>query len=549
MAKEISFFALGGLDENGKNMYCLEIGRDIYVIEAGLKYPESQKLGIDIEIPTFDYLVENQNRVKGVFITHAHPDAMGAVEYLLKEINPTIYASHLTSWIIEDRLKNVGISNYKIKRLKETSIVKLDEDLKLHTFKTTHSIVQSFGVAFETEQGFIVFTSDYIIDYGSTGAYQTDMHKLVDIAKKGVLLLMTESVGASKTGHTSPNHKIASKVESIISEAPSRIIVTAYTHSMYNIQEIVDVAIHYNYRVIFLNKDLKDLVHKHEKLGLPIVPKEKIASIKDIDKGDVLVVISGNGIDLYEQLSRIATKADNTLKPNSKDTFIIASPAIPGVENLSIKAIDDIYRLDSDVYTFNSKNVASMHAAQEDLKMMINLFKPKYYLPVKGEYTQLMANANVAVTMDIPIDRIIVIENGERIHFKDGVLQEKRDHIEVGSMLIDGQTINESNGIVLNDRLSLSQDGTVIIGIGLDKKTKKQTMSMDIQTRGFVYIRDSEHIINEIRNIVNETLEHFSFKEEQDFNDAKVKIRENVSKYIYKETNKRPIVLSMIVTV
>ena len=549
MNETIKFFALGGLDENGKNMYCLEIDNDIYVIEAGLKYPESQSLGIDIEIPTFDYLIENEQRIKGVFLTHAHPDAMGAIAYLLKEINPIIYASHLTSWIVEDRLKEADIKNYQIRRLKENSIVKLNDKIKLHTFKTTHSIIQSFGLAFETQQGFIVFTSDFIIDFGSSDGYQTDMHKLVDIARKGVLLLMTESVGANKTGHTSPNHKIGSKVEPIISEAPSRIIVTAYTHSMFNIQEIVDVALKYNYRIIFLNKDLKDLAHKHEKLGLPIVPTSKIAPIKDIDKGDVLIILSGNGIDLYEQLSSIATKADQTLKPNSKDTFIIASPAIPGIEDLSIKAIDDIYRLDSDVYTFSSKNITSMHASQEDLKMMINLFKPKYYLPVKGEYTQLMANANVGLSMGIDKDNIIILENGEIINFKDGLLQEKRYHIEVGSKLIDGQTINDSNGVVLADRLSLSQDGTVIIGIGLDKKTKEQTMSMDIQTRGFVYIKDSEHIIAEIRNIVNETLEQFTFKNEQDFNDAKSKIRENVSRYIYRETNKKPIVLSMIITI
>ncbi|MDF9866875.1 ribonuclease J [Bacilli bacterium PM5-3] len=549
MNQKIKFFALGGLDENGKNMYCLEIDDDIFVIEAGLKYPESQSLGIDIEIPTFDYLIENEKRVKGIFLTHAHPDAMGAISYLLKEISPTIYASHLTSWIVEDRLKEAGIKKYTIKRIKENSIIKIKDKLRVHTFKTTHSIIQSLGLAFETEQGFIVFTSDFIIDFGSTDGYQTDVYKLVDIAKKGVLLLMTESIGANKTGHTSPNHKITSMVEPIISNAPSRIIVTAYTHSMYNIQEIVNVAIKYNYRIIFLNKDLQDLVHKHEKLGLPIVPKDKITNIKDIDKGDVLVVISGNGSDLYEQLSRIATKEDSVLKPTQKDTFIIASPAIPGIENLSIKAIDDIYRLDSDVYTFSSKNIASMHASQEDIKMMINLFKPKYYLPVKGEYTQLMANANIAYEMGIPADNVIVLENGEVVNFKDNMLQEKREHIEVGSMLIDGQTVNDNNGIVLNDRLSLSQDGTVIIGIGLDKKTKEQTMSMDIQTRGFIYIKDSEYIITEIKKIVNETLEQFTFKDEQDFNDAKAKIRENVSRYIYKETNKRPIVLSMIITV
>ncbi|MEG0364210.1 MAG: ribonuclease J [Erysipelotrichales bacterium] len=549
MKDKIKIFALGGLDENGKNMYCVEINEDIYIIEAGLKYPDTQNLGIDIEIPTFDYLVKNKDRVKGIFLTHAHPDAMGAIAYLIKEINATIYATHLTSWIVEDRLKESDIKGYKIKRIKENSIVRLENGIKAHSFKTTHSIIQSIGIAFETNHGFIVFTSDFIIDFGSIDSYHTDMHKLVEIARKGVLVLMSESVGASKTGHTSPNHKIKNKIEPIISDAPGRIIATAYTHSMYNIQEIVDAGIENNYRIIFFNKELQDLVHKHEKLGHPILPKERIAPMSDIDKGDVLVVISGNGMDLFKQLSNIATKADDVLKPNSKDTFIIASPAIPGVENLSIKAIDDIYRLESTVFTISSKEITSMHASQEDLKMMINLFRPKYYIPVKGEYTQLADNAKIASSMGLNDKNIVVLENGEVITIEEGHLLEKRDKVEVDSMLIDGQTVNDSNGIVLNDRLSLSQDGTVIVGVGLDKKTKEIVTSIDVQTRGFVYIRDSEHIISEIRKIAEKTVDGYAFKNEQDFNDAKSKLRENISKYIYKETNKRPIVLSMIITV
>lgn len=265
MNENIKVFALGGLDENGKNMYCFDIYDEIYIVECGLKYPETQNLGIDIEIPAFDYLITNARRIKGVFLTHAHLDTMGAVSYLIKVLNVPIYATHLTSWIVEDRLKAFGISNYKVKRIKENSIIKFDK-IKIHTFKTTHSIIQSIGFAFETKDGFIVFTSDFIIDFGAGDGYQTDMHKIVEIARKDVLLLMSESVGSSRPGHTSPNHKIRDKVETIISEAPGRIIVSAYTNSIYNIQEIVSVAVEHNYRIIFVDKELQDLVHKHEKL-------------------------------------------------------------------------------------------------------------------------------------------------------------------------------------------------------------------------------------------------------------------------------------------
>lgn len=549
MSDIIKFVSLGGLDENGKNMYCFEINDDIYIIDCGLKYPETQNLGIDIEIPSFDYLVENKDRVKAIFVTHAHPDTMGAIQYLIKEVSPVIYATQLTSWIIEDRLKAEKIKNYKIKRIKENSIMKIESGLKVHSFKTTHSIVQSVGIAFETDQGFVVFTSDFIFDFSAKPQFRSDMRKLVDMERKGVLALFSESVGASKPGFTAPNHRMRRWIEPIISKATSRIIVTAYTHSLFNIQEITMVALKYNYRILFYDKELQDLVHKHHKLDLSIVPHDRIAPMSDIDKGDVMIIISGNGKELYEELSKIATGGDDDLTLGSNDTVIIASPPIPGVEHLSIKAIDDVSRLDSDVHILSAKQVGSMHASQEDLKMMISTLNPDFYIPVKGEYSQLIENAELGYDMNLAKDHIIVLENGEQITFKNKKLEENRNQISVGSILIDGQNVNESQTVVLKDRLTLSNEGTVIIGLGLDKKTKEQVTTMDIQTRGFIYIKDSEHIIDGIRNVVNRTLEHADLDNDTGFNDAKGKIRSNVQEYIKKETGKEPIILTMIVTV
>ncbi|MDR3214741.1 MAG: ribonuclease J [Bacilli bacterium] len=545
MQERIKIFALGGLDENGKNMYCIDIDNEIIIIEAGLKYPESQNLGIDIEIPTFDYLIENANRVKGVFLTHAHYDAIGALPYLIKDLNIPIFASNLTAWIVEDRLKEANIKEYKIFRVSENDKLKVSKNITVLPFKTTHSIIQSLGLCIETKFGNIIFTSDFIIDFGLADEYKTDVNSLVSISKKGVLALLTESVGAMRTGYTAPNHHIGAKVENIIAEAKGRIIVTAYTHSMYNIKEIANVAVKYGYQVIFYNRDLQDLVHKQAKLGFPIIDKKHITNTNDINNNNIMIIISGSGIDLFEKLSSIATKADDIVKPKKSDTFIIASPAIPGVENLSIKAIDDIYRLDSNVLTFDSKTITSMHASEEDLKFMINLFKPKYYIPVKGDYINLIANANIANKMGIDKDDVIVLENGEVASFYNGKLENSRNKIEVSSMLIDGQTINDNNGIVLNDRLSLSKEGTIIIGIGLDKKHNNKPI-IDIQTRGFIYIKDSEYIIKHIYDNVLRIVESFSFKNSDDFNEAKTAIREVISKYVYKETSKRPIVLTMI---
>lgn len=548
MAETFKFMGLGGLDENGKNMYCLEINDEIFVVDAGIKYPESQHLGIDIEVPTFDYLIENKKRIKGIFLTHAHPDNMGAIAYLIKEVNIPIYTSNLTAWIVEDYLKKAGIEKYFIKRFKVGDNLKVG-NTKIVTFKTTHSIIQSFGIAFDSKEGYVVLISDYIIDFSSHDYYQTDLNKLVDIARKGVLALMCESVSANRKGYTSPNHNVANLVDPIISQAKNRIIVSAYTHSIYNVQEIVDIAVRNNYRVLFLEKDLQDLIHKHEKLGHPIIDRKKIAPLKDIDKGDVVVIISGVGMQLFEKLSNIATESDDVLKVTPEDTFIIASPMIPGIENLAIKAIDDIYRLSADVYMVSSNKLSSMHASEEDLKMMISILKPKFYIPIKGAHVQLSNNASIALDMGIPASNIIVLDNGEQISIIDGNLVEKREQIKTGSRLIDGQVINNDNGVVLNDRMALSNEGTIIIGVGVDRHAKNNIMGIDIQTRGFIYIKDAEHIIDKIRSITTDTMEGLDLKNETDFNDAKSLIRDNVSKYIYHETNKKPIILIMIVTI
>ena len=549
MQDTIKFISLGGLDENGKNMYCFEINDDIYIVDCGIKYPESQNLGIDIEIPSFDYVLDNADRVKGIFLTHAHPDAMGAIAYLINELNVPIYASHLTAWIVEDTLKKANVTNYTMRRIKENSIIKMPSGLKVHTFKTTHSIIQSLGIAFDTTQGFLVFTSDYIIDFSAKPQFRSDVSKLTEIGKKEVLALFTESVSASRPGFTAPNHRMKKFVEPIISQAKGRIIITAYTHSLFNIQEIGYVAAKYGYKILIYNRELADLVHKHHKLGFDIFNPETLAKPSDIDKGNVMIFISGNGKDLFETLSNIAEKADEGIKPTSSDTFIIASPAIPGVEHVSIKAIDDISRLDSDVYILSSKNISSMHASQEDLKMMISILNPKYYIPVKGEYSQLMDNGELGLSMDIPKENIVVLENGQQISFVDKTLQEEKKSFSVGSSLIEGKSTNDTQTVVLKDRETLSNEGTVIIAIGLDRQSKEPVTSMDVQTRGFIYIKDSEYIIDGIKHIVERTLENADLDSDVGYNDTKTLIRSHVQQYIKTETGKEPIILTMILTV
>lgn len=548
---QVRIFALGGLDENGKNMYVVEVNEAIFIIEAGLKYPDTGQLGVEFIIPDFSYLIENKDRIKGIFITHAHDDVIAALPYLLKQINIPVYTGALTASILHETLKKEGIKDVKIHRMKRTSRQVIG-GVKVRTFPMTHAFPDNFGIAINTDQGYIVYTGEFIVDYDMLQEeYLCDLNELSDIGKKGVLCLLSESQGVEQSGHTAPRHRITSLIEPIFEASTSRILISCYSQSLFRIIEIIELAKKQNRRIFFHDKGIRDLLKHLETMKYYRVPKDMLISEKEFsdDMEDVVVLVSGIGKNLFRTMTNIANHEDKYVSFRTSDTIIVASPIVSGTELDANNMENEIYKEGGKVFTLSSKTVLSMHPSVEDLKMMLYLFRPKYYIPVKGEYRHLFMNANLAMSVGYSADRIVVLENGQIATFENKVLKSVAEHIELEDTLIDGKENWDVTGVVLKDREVLSTDGVMIIGVGVNFKTKKVINGPDVQTRGLIYLKDAEHIIKEVGNIMEECIN--TAVEEKRYENLTVRgeARDKIVRYLLKETGKRPMVLPVIIEI
>lgn len=548
---QVRIFALGGLDENGKNMYVVEVNEAIFIIEAGLKYPDTGQLGVEFIIPDFSYLIENKDRIKGIFITHAHDDVIAALPYLLKQINIPVYTGALTASILHETLKKEGIKDVKIHRMKRTSRQVIG-GVKVRTFPMTHAFPDNFGIAINTDQGYIVYTGEFIVDYDMLQEeYLCDLNELSDIGKKGVLCLLSESQGVEQSGHTAPRHRITSLIEPIFEASTSRILISCYSQSLFRIIEIIELAKKQNRRIFFHDKGIRDLLKHLETMKYYRVPKDMLISEKEFsdDMEDVVVLVSGIGKNLFRTMTNIANHEDKYVSFRTSDTIIVASPIVSGTELDANNMENEIYKEGGKIFTLSSKTVLSMHPSVEDLKMMLYLFRPKYYIPVKGESRHLFMNANLAMSVGYSADRIVVLENGQIATFENKVLKSVAEHIELEDTLIDGKENWDVTGVVLKDREVLSTDGVMIIGVGVDFKTKKVINGPDVQTRGLIYLKDAEHIIKEVGNIMEECIN--TAVEEKRYENLTVRgeARDKIVRYLLKETGKRPMVLPVIIEI
>ena len=547
---QVRIFALGGLDENGKNMFAVEVNEAIILIEAGLKFPDSEQLGVEFIIPDFTYLVENKERIKGIFITHGHDDVIGALPYFLKQIKVPVYTGALTANLLHDTLKKEGIKDVKIHKLKRSGRVNLG-GVNVRVFAMTHSFPDNFGVAIESSQGYIVYTGEFIIDYDLLkDEYICDLNELSEIGKKGVLALLNESIGADKEGHTAPRHRITNLIEPIFESAPHRILISSYRQSLFRVIEIIEVVKKFNKRIYFHDTQLRDILHRMELLGYYKVPKEIEISPRQFDNDlddDVVVLISGSGKNLFRTMQNIAMHEDKQVSFRVSDTIIIASPIVSGTELEATNMENEIYKEGGKIFTLKSKEVLSMHPSSEDLKMMLYLFKPKYYLPIKGEYRHLVTNANLALNMGYLGDRIVILDNGQIATFENKNLKSTGDFIELEDTMIDGKENWDVTGVVLKDRELLSTDGVMVIGISVDSKTKKIVGGPDVQTRGLIYLKDADYIIKEVGEISEQEINNAVMNHTYENLEVRALIKERVTKYLLKETGKRPMILPVII--
>ncbi|HKM02401.1 MAG TPA: ribonuclease J [Bacilli bacterium] len=552
----IKFFALGGLDENGKNMYVLEINEDIFVFEAGLKYPDKTRPGIDFVIPNFEYLKHNRNRIKAYIITHGHDDQFGALPFIYQEVPAPIYGSEATIMMLEKFTKEVGSkATYTTTTVLPSSRMTI-ADRKFIFFQTTHNAMLSFGVAVDTSQGYVVYTGDFIVEYNASNRYKLDLNSLAKIAEKDVLCLLAESTGAEKTGYTSPGHRLTPKISQVVRDAKGRIFISIYEQSAYSVEELVAIAIQNKRKLIFYDKVTSSYFETFEEHKLPLIDPRFIVANDDmlrVRDQDVIVVMLGNGQELFEKILKLGTKKNDdkrfVLKPS--DTFIIACPPPVVLEVLATEALDSLYFSEANIVNISTTNVGNMHAQEEDLRMMLSLLKPKYYIPVKGFYRHQIANAKIALNsgLNFSHQNILLLDTGVPVIFKDRtakIMYSEVDRIVNGDLMVDGTGIGDTNRGVLEDRQKLSDDGIIILGVGYSPLLKTIIAGPDVQMRGFVYLRDSELLLKNIIKILVESVEKGLEKPKIRPDEIAEDVSKNIERYIFRETRRRPMIIPLI---
>lgn len=546
---QIRIFALGGLDEDGKNLTVVEVDQDLFVLDVGLKYPEGQQLGVEIIIPDFKYLLEHKNQIKGIFITHGHDDAMSGLPYLLKSLDCPVYTTAFTASLLENLYKESNVKASPIHRIKRNDAFEVG-GRSIRTFGLTHSIADAFGVAIDTDQGYVVYAGEYIIDFNTRHeAFACDITQFADLGKRGVFALLTESVGAERPGYTAPSHRISDYIERALEDSQHRLIVTMYEQNLYRLFEILEFAKKYKRKVYFNNPQQRSLLAQAERLGYYKMPQELeiLEGRFNNDMEDIIIIVSGKGLATFKSMHKIAISEDDRIELRPTDTVLIASPVVPGTEIEAGRMENELYKEDVKVVTLDKKKVFSMHAAIEDIKMLVYLTKPKYFIPIHGEYRHLVANANVALDMGYYADKIVVLDNGQIAHFKDGRLNNTADHITLEEILIDGNERLDFSGLILKDRELLSTDGVIVVGIVINFQTKEVIGGPDVQSRGVIYLKDADHIVKDISAIMEKTVEDLVQNKKYDNTTARNEAKERINKYIYKETGKKPMILPVII--
>ena len=545
---KIKIFSLGGLNENGKNMYVVEVEQDIFVFDAGLKYDNDQNLGIDYIIPNFDYIIKNKNRVKGIFLTHGHEGNMGAVPDILDVIpDIPVYGTKLTLEIVKNDLTTEQLQKAVIKEIRPHSKLDFGKNA-LFPISVTHSIPDAVCYVLYTEDGAIVYTGDFVFDSTMMGAYKTDIGKLAYVGKQGVLCLLAESMYAAKKGHTSPNNRVTDFIREVLNKNENRIIATILPAHFYRIQEIFNEVSKTHRKIVIMGKSLKDMINRAIEENYLTIDQNKIGSLTDLELKDTVVLISDEKEKPFANLERIIKGYDKFIKIKDTDTIFITEPSYEGIEKRTAVIMDEIAMLGANAVSLSSKKHLLHHASSEDLMLMINLMNPKYYFPVKGEYRNQYANAEIAEELGIPKENIILKQNGDVLELVNGKDTNSLEHVEVDEILIDGKSQGDIGDLVLKDREMLGENGIVIISCTLDKETKEILGGPEILTRGFIYVKESQDLLEETKQISREVIEENIGANAKRVDYAKIKneVRDVLGKFFYKETESKPMIITVI---
>ncbi len=543
---KINIMSLGGLNENGKNLYVVNIDGKLLVFDCGMKYAPDKMYGVDYVIPDFQYLEEHKNDIVGVFVTHPHHENMGALSDLLKVLpDVNVYASSFTSKIIEYFCEEDKVT---CKNLNVISAHKKIEfgNFSVFPFSVTHSCPETLGFCVNTQDGAIIYMADFVIDPTMNGYYDMDLGKLAYIGKQGVLCLMAESVFSEKKGHTSPNHKLESYFKKVIDRNKGRIVFTVLPLHIYTIGEIFNSLKGKNRKVVIMGKELHTIVNICIKNGYLNIDESILGNLTDLKNPNTVILISNDREVPYSNINRILSGHDKFITLEKGDTVCFAEPSYDAYEKILVKIMNDLAVKGINIESIPKDKSVRHHASSEDLMLLIKLFNPKFYMPIKGEYRYQVENANLAYKVGLPKENIILKENGQIVSINRGKLVESFDKIFVDDILIDGKSSEDVGELVLKDRELLSSNGLVLISATLSKKDKKIIVEPEIMTRGFIYEKDNAEIINEIKNISLTTIKDNITPKYADYTKIRNDIREKVGAYLYKATQCKPVILTVV---
>ncbi len=550
-AEKIKIIPLGGLSEIGRNMTAFEYKDDIIIIDCGLSFPEDDMLGIDIVIPDITYLIKNKDKVKGIVLTHGHEDHIGALPYVLKKLNVPVYGTRLTLGLVEIKIKEHKLSDIQLQKVDVGQMVQLGE-FEVEFIRTSHSMPDSCAIALHTSLGVIFHTGDFKIDYTPIDGQVIDLHRIAELGKKGVLVMMADSTNVERPGYTMSESNVGATFENIFRNAENRIIVATFASNVHRVQQVLDAAYNYDRKVVVSGRSMVNVIAVAQDLGVLNVPEGLIIDVNDMDQYDdnrITILTTGSQGEPMAALSRMASSEHRKLNIQQGDLVVFSSSPIPGNEKSITRVINQLFEKGAEVIYESFEDVhVSGHACQEELKLMHRLVKPKYFIPVHGEYKHLKQHAKLAESLGMPKENIFIGQNGTVFEFGSDY-GKINGSVQSGKILVDGLGVGDVGNIVLRDRKHLAEDGLMVVVVTIAKENGKIAAGPDIISRGFVYVRESEDLIDEARKVVKSVLDGCEQQNIREWSLLKSSIRDSLKDFLYEKTKRRPMILPVIMEV
>ena len=553
MAKKskLKIIPLGGLNEIGKNMTVFSYGNDMIILDCGMAFPDEDMLGIDIVIPDFSYVIKNADKIRGVILTHGHEDHIGGLAYLLKEINVPIYGGNLTLGLVQNKLKEHGLlSSAKLNRVSHGDTVSLG-CFKVEFIRSNHSIPDAFALAIHTPAGVVLHTGDFKIDTTPIRGEMIDLARIGELGKKGVLALMSDSTNAERKGFTMSERTVGFTLESVFKSSKARIIVATFASNVHRIQQIINAAAANGRKVAISGRSMLNLLEVSTELGYMKIPKNTLIDIDDIKKykpHQLTIITTGSQGEPMSALYRMAYSDHKKVDIVKGDLVILSASPIPGNEKLVSNVVNELYKRGADVFNDPSCVHVSGHACQEELKMILALAKPKYFIPVHGEYKHLKTHADIGEMMGIKPSNIFIMDIGKVLELnREGA--KCTETVQSGLVMVDGLGVGDVGNIVLRDRKHLAEDGLIVIVVTISSQTGAVVAGPDIISRGFVYVRESGDLMDDIKSIAKQVLELSEKNNIRDWTTLKNSVKSKVSEHLYRETKRKPMILPVIMEV